>query len=100
MLRGALADAICALADARVAAQKKAATPFSAAALCIASGHGCRGKEFRFLPGVRFQRAYPPRRTSLIEKIAVRKISCKDFLRSVFDCPVALNTSVQQVSGA
>jgi hypothetical protein len=58
---------------------KRATTPFSAAAHASPPDTAVGGKEFKFFPGVRVQRAYPPRRTSLIGKIAAGKVSCKDF---------------------
>src|SRR5579871_5198614 len=42
--------------------------------------HGSRGKEFKFLPGIRFQRAFhPPRRTSLTGRSPQEKFLAKIF---------------------
>ena len=59
--------------------KKRAATPFSAAAPCTTSERGRRQKEFRILAAAVFQGTHL-RRTSLIGKIAVRRLFCKDFL--------------------
>src|SRR6185312_4253929 len=71
---------------------KKAATPFSAAAHASPPETAAGRRSSNSFPAVVSRRLFhPPRRTSLIWKIAVRKVSCKDFC-----CLAVLNNSVQE----
>jgi hypothetical protein len=60
--------------------QKKAATPFSAAAVASPPDTAAGGKSSNSCPESASRGFTHLWRTSLIEKIAIRKVSCKDFL--------------------
>jgi hypothetical protein len=73
------ADADLGFGCCRVAAHKKAATPFSAAAVASPPDTAAGRRSSNSYPASVSRGLTHLWRTSLIEKIAVRKISCKDF---------------------